>query len=184
MTSSLTIKALMERVHQHIRVEKDNAHAKGKSCTTTMSEKKPPTKVNVVERKDRPCRNNRGEDPKARRLRVCTAITTAFKKPIYRILSEIHDEPFVRRLVKLGEVQRGYDEIYRCTFHDEVGLQTEDCTSLRQHLKELVATGHLDQYIEGGAQPAFQDGNVADGMPANGPPQGVINLIHRIIELK
>ncbi|XP_028105032.1 uncharacterized protein LOC114304047 [Camellia sinensis] len=109
---------------------------------------------------------------------------TVFKKPIYRILSKIHDEPFVRQPAKLGEAQKGYEERYRCTFHDEVGYQTEDCTPLRQRLEELVAAGHLDKYIEGGPRPATQDHNGPDGMPADGLPQGIIKIIHGIIEPK
>lgn len=92
------MEALMERVHQHIRVEEDSARAKTKSGTAAMPDKKITAKVNTVERpsgNERGRRDNR-EDPDQRRLRVRTAITTVFKKPIYRILSEIHDEPFVR----------------------------------------------------------------------------------------
>ncbi|XP_028067779.1 uncharacterized protein LOC114270463 [Camellia sinensis] len=187
MMPPLTMEALLERMHQHIKVDEDGTHAKAKSSTTVMSDKKPTTKVNTVGRKERPNKNGRGrrpngEDSQTRRLRVHTAITMVFNKPIYWILSEIHDEPYIWQPAKLGEAQRGYDNKYRCTFHDEVGHQTENCTLLRQHLEELVVAGHLDQYIEGGAQPAPQDRNESDGMPAKGPPQGVINVIHGIIE--
>ncbi|XP_028077638.1 uncharacterized protein LOC114279575 [Camellia sinensis] len=112
MTPPHTMEALMERVHQHIRVEEDGNRAKAKFGTTAIPDKKTTTKVNVVEH---PSRNGRGrrdnrEDQDKKRLGVRTAITTVFKKPIYRILSEICNEPFVRWPAKLGEVQRDYDE--------------------------------------------------------------------------
>ena len=141
----------MERVHQHIRVEEDSARAKTKSGTTAIPDKMTTAKVNTVERPSRngQGRRDNGEDQGKRRLRVHTAMTTVFKKPIYRILSEIRDEPFVRWPAKLGEAQKDYDEKSRCTFHDEQGHRTENCTPLKQHLEELVAAGHLDQYIKG-----------------------------------
>ncbi|KAI8012873.1 BAHD acyltransferase BIA1 [Camellia lanceoleosa] len=122
------------------------------------------------------------EDSQARKLRVRTVVTMVFNKPIYRILSEIRDKPFVQWPAKLEEAQRGFDNRYRCTFHDEKGHQIKNYTPLRQHLQELVVTSHLDQYIEGRAQPALQDRNRPNGTPADGLPQGIINVIHGIIE--
>ncbi|XP_028056648.1 uncharacterized protein LOC114260677 [Camellia sinensis] len=181
MMPPLMMEALMERVHQHIRVEKDSARAKTKSGTTAIPDKKTTAKVNSVEQPSRDGRGRRAtrEDLEKSKLRVCIAITTVFNKPIYRIISEIRNEPYVQWPAKLGEAQKGYDERSRCTFHDEKGHRTENCTPLRQHLEELVAAGHLDQYIEGGTQPAPQDPNRPNGIPADGPPQGIINVIMR-----
>ncbi|XP_028118379.1 uncharacterized protein LOC114315941 [Camellia sinensis] len=187
MTPPIAMEALIERVHQHIRVKENGARAKAKFDTTAMLDKKTLAKVSTVGRKSHPDNNNHSgplndKDAKARKLKVRTAITTVFKKPIYRILSEIYDEPFVRWLAKLGEAQRGYDVRYRCTFHDEIVHRTENCTLLKQHLKELVVVGHLNRYIEGGARSTLQDRNMPDGIPIDGPPQGMINVIHGIIE--
>ncbi|XP_028124955.1 uncharacterized protein LOC114321920 [Camellia sinensis] len=178
------MEALMEKVHHHIQVEEDSTYAKAKTGTIAMPDRKTAAKLNTVEQ---PSKNGRGrranrEDPQARKLRVHTATTTVFNKPMYQILSEIRDEPFVRRLAKLGETQKGYDERYHCTFHDEKGHRTENCTLLRQYLEKLVAAGHLDQYIEWETQSAPPDRNRPDGMPVDGPPQSVINVIHGIVE--
>ena len=86
-------------------------------------------------------------------MKAKTGITTVFKIPIYRILSEIRDEEYVRFPAKMGDGQMGYNPRYRCTFHRERGHRTEDCLPLRQHLEELVAAGHLDLYIDGGVKP-------------------------------
>ncbi|XP_028115982.1 uncharacterized protein LOC114313764 [Camellia sinensis] len=95
---------------KHIRVEEDVFYAKARSNTTMMLEKKATTKVNMVSKKGKlsyhtyndPPQNN--EETKARKLKVRTAITTIFKKPIYQILNEIRNEPFIQRLTKLGKV--------------------------------------------------------------------------------
>ena len=49
MMPPLTTEALMERVHQHIRVEEDSARAKAKSGTIAMPDKKTAAKINTVE---------------------------------------------------------------------------------------------------------------------------------------
>ena len=103
MTPPLTMEALMERVHQHIRVEEDGARAKAKTSATAVPEKKTSAKVNTVDRQKRNgrSRQDNGEDPDKRWLRIRTSITTVFKKPIYRILSELKDNPFVKCPAKL-----------------------------------------------------------------------------------
>ncbi|XP_028059924.1 uncharacterized protein LOC114263564 [Camellia sinensis] len=107
-----------------------------------------------------------------------------FKIPIYRILSEIRDEDYVQFPATLGDTQKGFNPQYHCTYHRERGHRTEDCLPLKQHLEELAATGHLDLYIDGGvkaAHPAPADPNGLDNLEA--PPQGVVNVIHGIVEL-
>ena len=68
MTPPLTMEALMERVHQHIRVEEDGARAKAKSSATAVPEKKTATKANTVDRQSKNGRGRRdnGEDPDKR----------------------------------------------------------------------------------------------------------------------
>lgn len=85
ITLPLTMEALMERVHKHLRVEEDGAKARAKYGTIVISDKKTSSKVNTVGKRGRPNYNNRGgppndKDTKARKLKVRTAITTVFKK--------------------------------------------------------------------------------------------------------
>ncbi|XP_028076046.1 uncharacterized protein LOC114278232 [Camellia sinensis] len=59
----------------------------------------------------------------------------------------------------------------------------EDCLPLKQHLEELVAAGHLDQYIDGGMKVAPPGQTEPNGLATlEVAPQGVINVIHSIIE--
>ncbi|XP_028066347.1 uncharacterized protein LOC114269255 [Camellia sinensis] len=107
-----------------------------------------------------------------------------FKIPNYCILSDIRDEDYVRFPDKLGDVQKGFNPRYRCTYHRERGHRTEDCLPLKQHLEELVAASHLDIYIDGGVKATHltpADLSCSDDLEA--PPQGVVNVIHGIVEL-
>ncbi|XP_028084618.1 uncharacterized protein LOC114285735 [Camellia sinensis] len=65
----------------------------------------------------------------------------------------------------------------------ERGHRTEDCLLLKQHLEELAAVGHLDQYIDGGMKAAPLEQTKPNGLAVlDAAPQGVINVIHGIIE--
>ncbi|XP_028078918.1 uncharacterized protein LOC114280743 [Camellia sinensis] len=196
------------RINEHIRVEDDTASATEK-INSVAADRRIAGKVHSVGQEDsRP--NNKSKDQRhgpnrddrnkgrrndwaypphdavedaKRKLKARTGITTVFKIPIYRILSEIRSEPFVRWPAKLGSAQRGFNSKYRCIFHEERGHRTEDCLPLKQHLEELVAAGHLDQYIDGGVKATPADQVEPNGLAAlEAPPQGVINVIHGIIE--
>ncbi|XP_028098381.1 uncharacterized protein LOC114298075 [Camellia sinensis] len=169
MHQPTTMESLMQRINEHIRVEDDTASATEKA-NPVAADRKVAGKVHSVGQEDnRPNdrskdqrrgsnhddrnksrRNDRAdalrdaEEDAKRKLKARTGITTVFKIPIYRILSEIRGEPFVRWPAKLGSAQRGFNSRCRCTFHEERAHRTEDCLSLKQHLEELVAAGHLD----------------------------------------
>ncbi|XP_028122002.1 uncharacterized protein LOC114319191 [Camellia sinensis] len=161
-------------INEHIRVEDDAASATEKA-NPVAADRRVAGKVHLVGQEDnRPNnrskdqrhgsnsddrnkgrRNDRADPPRdaaedaKRKLKARTGITTVFKIPIYRILSEIR----------------------------------EDCLPLKQHLEELVAAGHLDQCIDGGIKATPADQAEPNDLAAlEVPPQGVINIIHGIIE--
>ncbi|XP_028117257.1 uncharacterized protein LOC114314927 [Camellia sinensis] len=202
------MESLMQRINEHIRVEDDAASATEKA-NLVAADRRMTGKVHSVGQEDnRPndrskdqCRGsnhddrNKGrrndranapldeeEDAKSK-LKARTGITTVFKIPIYCILSEIRSEPFVRWPAKLRSTQRGFNSRYRCTFHEEREHRTEDCLPLKQHLEELVVAGHLDQYIDGGMKATPLGQTKPNGLVTlDAAPQGVINVIHGIIE--
>ncbi|XP_028103434.1 uncharacterized protein LOC114302590 [Camellia sinensis] len=202
------MESLMQRINEHIRMEDDAASATQKVNPVAV-DRRVAGKVHSVRQEDnRPSdrpkdqrrgpnrddrnkgrRNDRADAPRdvaedaKRKLKARTGITTVFKIPIYRILTEIRGEPFVRWPAKLGNPQRGFNSRYRCTFHEERGHRTEDCLPLKQHLEELVAAGHLDQYIYGGVKATPLGQTEPNGLAAlEAAPQGVINVIHGIVE--
>ncbi|XP_028102509.1 uncharacterized protein LOC114301740 [Camellia sinensis] len=64
-----------------------------------------------------------------------------------------------------------------------MGHRMKGFVPLKQHLDELVAAGHLDQYIDRGMWAAPQGQAEPNGFVVlDAAPQGVINVIHRIIE--
>ncbi|XP_028106486.1 uncharacterized protein LOC114305577 [Camellia sinensis] len=208
MHQPTTMESLMQRINEHIRVEDDDTSATEK-VNPVATDRRVAEKVHSVGQEDnRPSgwpkdqqrgpnrddrnkgrRNNRADAPRdtaedtKRKLKARTGITTVFKIPIYRILSEIKGEPFVRWPAKLGNAQRGFNSRYRCTFHEEWGHRTEDCLPLKQHLEELVAAGHLDQYIDGGMKAAPLGQTEPNGLAAlEAAALGVINVIHGIVK--
>ncbi|XP_028122409.1 uncharacterized protein LOC114319587 [Camellia sinensis] len=126
--------------------------------------------------------HNKGEDAK-RKLKARTDITTVFKILIYCILNEIRGVPYVWWPTKLGDAQRGFNSRYYCTYHEERGHHIEDCVLFKQHLEELVAAGHLDQYIDGGMRATPQGRAEPNGLAIlDAASQGVINVMQGIIE--
>ncbi|XP_028127009.1 uncharacterized protein LOC114323581 [Camellia sinensis] len=166
---------LMQRINEHIRVE-DDATASTAKTNQVATDKRVAGKVHAVGQetnhphdcaRESDCgpncrnrgksrRNDRTDYPcdeaadAHRKLNARTGITTIFKISIYRILSEIRNEVYVRFPAKLGDGQKGFNPWYCCTFHKEQGHRTDDCLPLKQHLEVLVAAGHLDRYIDGG----------------------------------
>ncbi|XP_028055799.1 uncharacterized protein LOC114259965 [Camellia sinensis] len=200
------MESLIQRINEHIR-EEDDAASAIKKANPVAADRRMVGKVHSVRQEDnRPndrskdqrrganrddknkgLRNDRAnaphnkEEDTKRKLKARTDITTVFKIPIYRILSEIRGEPFVRWPAKLGSTQRGFNSRHRCTFHEERGHRTEDCLPLKQYLEELVVAGHLDQYIDEGVKAAPLGQTEPNGLAAlDAAPQGVINVIHGI----
>ncbi|XP_028113209.1 uncharacterized protein LOC114311293 [Camellia sinensis] len=173
------MESLMQRINENIRVEDDTTSATEK-VNPVVADRRVAGKVYSVGLEDsRPNNRSKGQrhDPNRddrnkgrrndqadpprdaaedakRKLKAWIGITAVFKIPIYRILSEIRSEPFV-----------------------------QDCLPLKQHLEELVAAGHLDQYIDGCIKATPADQVEPNGLAAlEAPPQGVINVIHGIIK--
>ncbi|XP_028110542.1 uncharacterized protein LOC114309040 [Camellia sinensis] len=163
MHQPTTMESLMQWINEHIQVEDDAATATEKENLVTADRRVAGKVHSVGQKNNRPNdrskdqrrgsnrddrnkgrRNDRANAPRyeeedaKRKFKVQTSITTVFKIPIYRILSEIRGEPYVRWPAKLGNTQRGFNSRYCCTFHEERGHRTNDCLPLKQHLKELV----------------------------------------------
>ncbi|XP_028054238.1 uncharacterized protein LOC114258485 [Camellia sinensis] len=208
MHQPTTLESLIQRINEHIRVE-NNAATATEKVNPVATNKRVARKVHSMRQEDNRPNNrareqhrgvsgndrNKGrgndranapcneEEDAMRKLKAQTSIATVFKILIYRILSEIRGEPYIRWPAKLGDTQRGFNSRYHCTFHEERGHRTEDYVLLKQHLEELVAAGHLDQYIYGGIRAALQGQAEPNGLAMlDAAPQGVINVIHGIIE--
>ncbi|XP_028084648.1 uncharacterized protein LOC114285759 [Camellia sinensis] len=209
MNQPTFMELLMQHINEHIRVEDDVAASTTKTNQVATNKKVAGKAHAVGQETNRPndhakgsdhgpdrrnrgkgCRNDqtdylRDEAADAnKKLNARTGVTTVFKIPIYHILSEIRDQVYVRFPAKLDDVQKGFNPRYHCTFHRERGHRTEDCLPLKQHLKELVTAGHLDCYFDGGIRAAPRAPAEPSGSnDLRAPPQGVVNVIHGIVEL-
>ena len=70
-----------------------------------------------------------------------------FKEPVPEILDRIKNEPYFRWLSKIGgDPSRRNQNLY-CTYHRDKGHTIEQCRVLKDHLKQLVRSGYLKEYI-------------------------------------
>ncbi|XP_028076948.1 uncharacterized protein LOC114278999 [Camellia sinensis] len=76
----------------------------------------------------------------------------------------------------LGDPARRNQKL-RCTYHQDRGHMTQNCRALKQHLEDLVATGHLREYIDHDKEVA-ELGNPLPEANIEHPPWLIINVIH------
>ncbi|XP_028055973.1 uncharacterized protein LOC114260114 [Camellia sinensis] len=76
----------------------------------------------------------------------------------------------------LGDLTRRNQKL-RCTYHQDRGHMTQNCRALKQHLEDLVAAGHLRDYIDQDKEVSEQ-GNPPLEPNVERPPRLIINVIH------
>ncbi|XP_028118786.1 uncharacterized protein LOC114316316 [Camellia sinensis] len=104
-------------------------------------------------------------------------VIIVFKESIYRILEKIKKEPFFVWPPKmLGDPARRNQKL-RCTYHQDRGHMTQNCKALKQHLGDLVAAGHLRDYIDQDKE-VTEQGNPPPEPNIEHPPRLIINVIH------
>ena len=75
-----------------------------------------------------------------------------------------------------GDPSRRNQNLY-CTYHRDKGHTTEQCKVMKDHLEQLVRSGHVKEFV---VEPRTQDtrqGSQPRGNPLS-PPLGVIEVIH------
>ncbi|XP_028056990.1 uncharacterized protein LOC114260982 [Camellia sinensis] len=65
----------------------------------------------------------------------------------------------------------------RCTYNQDRGHMTQNCRALKQHLEDLVASGHLQDYIDQDEE-VTEPGNPPPEPNIEHPPRLIINVIH------
>ena len=70
-----------------------------------------------------------------------------------------------------------------CTYHKQNGHRTESCMAFKAHLESLVKAGHLKEYIDDGKSSGKKDKGKAKADPSSDQPEGVINVIHTVMDL-
>ncbi|XP_028094910.1 uncharacterized protein LOC114294911 [Camellia sinensis] len=76
----------------------------------------------------------------------------------------------------LGDPARRNQKL-RCTYYQDRGHMTQNCRALKQHLEDLVAAGHLKDYIDQDKE-VTELGNPLPEPNIEHPPRLIINMIH------
>uniref|UniRef100_A0A2N9H6S9 Uncharacterized protein n=1 Tax=Fagus sylvatica TaxID=28930 RepID=A0A2N9H6S9_FAGSY len=107
------------------------------------------------------------------------AFHTVFKEPIHRLLDKIKGKPFFVWPSKLiGDPAVRNQNLY-CFYHRDKGHVTENCHKYKTLLEQLVAAGHLSDYVESTPTASKARGAGISRSGTQGPaPAGVIHVIH------
>ncbi|XP_028098979.1 uncharacterized protein LOC114298573 [Camellia sinensis] len=166
--SATTLTDLHARIEQYARLEDDQIPIEVALAEQTAWHKK---------------RTDRGEHRgivvnKVDKSKSHEVVVIVFKEPIYRILEKINREPlFVWPPKMLGDPAR-LNQKLRCTYHQDRGHTTQNCRALKQHLKDLVAAGHLQNYSDQDKE-VTKPGNPPLEPTIEHPPRLIINMIYR-----
>ena len=164
-----SMRNLMSRIEQYVRVEEDRARTRATSTQSRPSRKPANTEQ---KRAELPPRNpTRFPQPKE-----LGRVYTVVNEPIYRIMSEIKNESFFIWPAPLGEDPSRRDPNKYCSYHREKGHMTKRCYTLKQHLEELAKTGHLHRYISDGQRQHYHEGPTAAHNTK--PAARIIETIH------
>uniref|UniRef100_A0A2N9J8N6 Uncharacterized protein n=1 Tax=Fagus sylvatica TaxID=28930 RepID=A0A2N9J8N6_FAGSY len=107
------------------------------------------------------------------------AFQTVFKEPIYRILDKIKEESFFIWPPKLISDPTARNQKLQCFYHQDRGHLTENCHKFKTHLEQLVADGHLAEYVDSNLTEPKGHGTVANRSGTSGIAlTGVIQVIH------
>ncbi|XP_028120889.1 uncharacterized protein LOC114318231 [Camellia sinensis] len=164
---AIALKDLRARIEQYARLEDDQIPIAVVSAEQTARHKK---------------RSDRGEHQgiavnEVDKSKSHEAVVTAFKEPIYRILEKIKREPFFIWPPKMmGDPARRNQKL-RCTYHQDRGHMTQNYRALKQHLEDLVAAGHLRDYVDQDKE-VTELGNPPPEPNIEHPPRLIINVIH------
>ena len=104
-------------------------------------------------------------------------VISLYKEPVYQIVEKIKNESYFRCPNKIsGDVTRRNQSLY-CSYHWDYGHTTEDCRTLRDHLRQLEKLGYLAEFL-------VQDDSHSQGLNRETPTrtstsaQGIIKVIH------
>ena len=63
---------------------------------------------------------------------------------MHKILDKIKNEPYFRWPNKMGGDPTKHNQSLHCQYHQDRGYTMEECRTLRNHLKQLVKFGKLN----------------------------------------
>ena len=71
-----------------------------------------------------------------------------FKEPIYKLLAQIRDKPYFRKLEPMGRDPKRHNQRWRCVFQKERGHGIENYRALKVFLDQLCRDKHLKEFLD------------------------------------
>ena len=99
------------------------------------------------------------------------------KEPVHKILDRIKNEPYFRWPSKMGGNPSKRNQNLYCAYHRDKRHTTEQCWVLKDHLEQLVRSGHLKEFVLESRSQETRQTTRPRGNPFP-PPLGVIKVIH------
>uniref|UniRef100_A0A2N9GSW4 Uncharacterized protein n=1 Tax=Fagus sylvatica TaxID=28930 RepID=A0A2N9GSW4_FAGSY len=107
------------------------------------------------------------------------AFQTVFKEPIYQILDKIKGQPFFIWPPKLVGDPAARNHNLHCLYHRDKGHLTENCHKYKTHLEQLVANGHLSDYVDSNLiEYKLRETTANRSGTLGSAPAGIIHVIH------
>ncbi|XP_020412835.1 uncharacterized protein LOC109947307 [Prunus persica] len=167
ITPSQTLAEVFATAERYALWDDDRIAAKKASKQVDHPTKQASQKSNQFEQKARDKRRSR---PREGSSEIGTF--TEFAIPIYQILAQVKDKPWVRRPPPMKGDPSKRDASKYCAFHGEHGHYTNNCNAWKRHLQELVREGHCTEFVAKKAIQQIEDRDAA----AKEPPQKVIRI--------
>ena len=96
---------------------------------------------------------------------------------MHQVLEKIKNEQFFKQPNKMmGNPEKRNHNLY-CQYHQDYGHTTKDCTSLWDHLDQLVREGKLKQLLHHSSGQGSQANSKSRRDIPSRPPLGTINVI-------
>ena len=96
---------------------------------------------------------------------------------MHQVLEKIKNEQFFKQPNKMmGNPEKRNHNLY-CQYHQDYGHTTKDCTSLWDHLDQLVREGKLKQLLHHSNGQGSQANSESRRDIPSRPPLGTINVI-------
>jgi hypothetical protein len=168
-----TLRKMMDRIEQFIRVEEDGGN------TSSVQTVAPPKAASSKPLARFSISAKASLSPSNFMAPLFRAFQTVFKEPIYKVMNNIKGKPYFVWPPKLLGNPASKDQKLQCSYHRDKGHLTENCHMLKTHLEQLALAGHLNQYIDTNLSGKRESSSV-DRHPSNpgAASTGVINVIH------
>ena len=129
---------LMEQVEEYKRLEDDQLQNNAKAKVPVEEKKEVKT--------DQAPQPQRDFFPQAQKQRT-KMVSSLYKELVYRNVEKIKNKPYFHWPNKMsGDITRRNQSLY-CSYHQDHRHTTEDCRTLKDHLRQLEKASYLAEFL-------------------------------------